>query len=1012
MPGPTAQPRTLLSHGELKAFSGSLTAESFSTKVKCCACEALCATPLGLANHLKKHGAVNEDVQHLLNMRSQALKQEKQAARDCPANNQQDQAMTELEQSSLCPDPCGDYTKVRCRDPACGKLVPKNLVMYHFTAAKGHKAKPLDPATLKSWYSVKDGWQVNHKKPKECCTSFEENYKEGAMWSACPPGDPPGGMAQAQPIKCEPPEAAASQPLQPDFNRLTDAVCQAIAAASSTRATAPSTTTDSQPLHKPVKLSLRQEALDFKKLTKAEMEAKTETRKVYAWPLPKECGILPPSLKAYFTSRTQSPKTAATAIQGVEYFFAAFKIADPNLPILTIYKELVAQGLISQAMTLELWDASIAWTSKMVSGMILFSDWLGIQAEDLGDDKGVTLAAGLCKRYLKPLQGQLPKAKDVRKARRKRIDRERRYKLPPVALQGEAVNWSIIDLHIMCDAYLAVFEETGQIPSAVRRILNATLLGAYAYRTYPGRPGELEAFPLDQVELYLNNPEAWYLTVEHHKTAATHGALGRMVPPELREVLAKFVKFSCPKRNLLFVPARGSTSCIQLNKALTDWAAVYTPGFQHPEPTLNRKSVETEIAHKDNVEKAAKMNKLIPDSMVEADQASLKAARMAGHHITTAGKHYILESGNPEQDALTSKAYIEVFKGPLPPLTPAQLEAQKTRTPNDILQDFATLATRKKADAMAGASQQDGHGEQGNPSSSQTASAASGNPAGESPVGKPASHPTSAEDSNQSGSDEDMGNEDGDEEDSSSIEDAEEEDSSALLKVKEEVADAEGSNQRGYDEDMGNALQMALEKEISGSSQEFLTVKGEDEPRAAEEPAKRKLAACDAPEPQCTEGDSTGEPCQKKPKMAASAVEQDLVQGRRLTPQQVAKQKEAYYAKYNPPQGGSHQKSRKDPRADQQIEAAVVKYQHNHDLEEDVLPPKDFFWDLRCQLIDEGLVSQHNCWDVCRSHMKNMLKKVAAATSAVGGSKKPTIALPEPQQPSLAIPRSWLGPSC
>ena len=64
-----------MSHGELKAFSGSLTAESFSTKVKCCACEALGATPYGLANHLKKHGAAKEDVQHLLNLASQAMKQ-------------------------------------------------------------------------------------------------------------------------------------------------------------------------------------------------------------------------------------------------------------------------------------------------------------------------------------------------------------------------------------------------------------------------------------------------------------------------------------------------------------------------------------------------------------------------------------------------------------------------------------------------------------------------------------------------------------------------------------------------------------------------------------------------------------------------------------------------------------------------------------------------------------------------------------------------------------------------
>ena len=519
------------------------------------------------------------------------------------------------------------------------------------------------------------------------------------------------------------------------------------------------------PVHSPhppgesMQLSLRQEALDFKKLTKAELDAKTETRKVYVWPLPKKCGILPPALKAYITQRTRSTRTARMDIQGVDYFFSAFNIEDTTLPILDIYKELVAQGLISQAMTLELWDDSIPWTAKMVSGMILFADWLGIHAEDLGDDRGTLLAASLTKRHLKPLQEQLLRAKDARQARRKRIDRERRCKLPPVPLQGEAVNWSIIDLHIMCDAYLPMYEKTGRIPAAVRRVINANALGAYAYRTYPGRPGELEEFPLDQMELCLKDPVAWYIIIKHHKTEATHGPLGRMVPPELKDPFKKIVKFSCRNRNLLFVPARDGTACISVNKALTAWAAVYTPGFQHPEPTLNRKSVETEIAHKDNVEKAAKMNRLIPDSMVEANQASIKAARMAGHHHTTARTYYILENGNPEQDALTSKAYIEAFKGPLPPLTPAQLEAQKTRTAKDILQDFARLASRKKDGATAELSKEDKDGEQDSKCSVNVGSGAESivaeNEQEELPDDADSSQSGDEQDSSQSGDDED-----------------------------------------------------------------------------------------------------------------------------------------------------------------------------------------------------------------------------------------------------------------
>jgi hypothetical protein len=449
------------------------------------------------------------------------------------------------------------------------------------------------------------------------------------------------------------------------------------------------------------------------------MEA-NESRKVYAWPLPKKSGILPPALISYIGSRCNSLKTARLAVQGVEYFFCAFKIDSPDLPILTIYKGLVAQGLISQAMTLELWDSSIPWTSKMVAGVTIFGDWLGTHAEDLGDERGTTLAASLGNRYLKPLMKQLPKAKQVCLARRRRIDNMRRHNLPPVALQGVAVNWSLIDLDIVCDAYHQMFEEVGSIPAPVRRVINANTLGVFAYRTYPGRPGEQEQFPLDEMEKCLADPAAWYVTVEHHKTEGTHGAMGREVPPEVKPVMGKVVKFGCRKRNLLYVPARDGTPFIQVNKALTDWAGVYTPGYQHPEPSLNRKAIETEINHKDNVEKAAKMNELIPDTMKAADEASVKTARMAGHHKTTAFKHYILESGNPEQDALTSKAYIQVFKGPLPPLTPEQVEAKQSRTATDVLDDFARQLKRQtvKADsnednaAMAEAGDEDERGSQ------------------------------------------------------------------------------------------------------------------------------------------------------------------------------------------------------------------------------------------------------------------------------------------------------------
>ena len=94
-------------------------------------------------------------------------------------------------------------------------------------------------------------------------------------------------------------------------------------------------------------------------------------------------------------------------------------------------------------------------------------------------------------------------------------------------------------------------------------------------------------------------------------------------------------------------------------------------------------------------------------------------------------------------------------------------------------------------------------------------------------------------------------------------------------------------------------------------------------------------------------------------------------------PRDVAAAKKEYYDKYQPPEtcGLFHQKTKLDPCAHTKIESATREEQQRAGLPDGTLPSKDFFWDLRCQLIDEKLLSKYNCWDVCRSHMKNLLNK-------------------------------------
>ena len=58
-------------------------------------------------------------------------------------------------------------------------------------------------------------------------------------------------------------------------------------------------------------------------------------------------------------------------------------------------------------------------------------------------------------------------------------------------------------------------------------------------------------------------------------------------------------------------------------------------------------------------------------------------------------------------DAEVSRAYIDVFKGPLPPLTDEQKAAKTTRTTQDILADYRTKARRKGKETQDEADEQD-----------------------------------------------------------------------------------------------------------------------------------------------------------------------------------------------------------------------------------------------------------------------------------------------------------------
>ena len=217
----------------------------------------------------------------------------------------------------------------------------------------------------------------------------------------------------------------------------------------------------------------------------------------------------------------------------------------------------------------------------------------------------------------------------------------------------------------------AVAKSTGSLPAAVRRALNAALVNVFPYRTCRELP------TLRQVV----ESDGWMFEVTVLKTAASHGPSGRYVLADPRS-----------QRLLVLVKSTRKTQSVQVHKPTSDSAKIYTPYRQYFAPTLLPKHIESEIADPKKAAKAAAMNAAIPSQLESAAEAVKHATRMAGHSCCIAKKHYMLESGDPAADACTAKAYVDFFKGPLPPLTQEQDASELHRTTAAILTDFKRLA--------------------------------------------------------------------------------------------------------------------------------------------------------------------------------------------------------------------------------------------------------------------------------------------------------------------------------
>ena len=68
-----------------------------------------------------------------------------------------------------------------------------------------------------------------------------------------------------------------------------------------------------------------------------------------------------------------------------------------------------------------------------------------------------------------------------------------------------------------------------------------------------------------------------------------------------------------------------------------------------------------------------------------------------------------------------------------------------------------------------------------------------------------------------------------------------------------------------------------------------------------------------------------------------------------------------------------------DPQAHAAIRNALSEWQRHNEGERPIAG--EWYWKLRCALIDGGLFTKYHCWDVRRDSVRDFLKKRKAASS-------------------------------
>ena len=374
-------------------------------------------------------------------------------------------------------------------------------------------------------------------------------------------------------------------------------------------------------------------------------EEEPDDARRYAWPLTSDISFSFDDFRTYLLKTKVMKEVSADAhVQKMQYFcgmwdFAGDDVHVDDVLLLGLLCNTYKSSLLAQFLELPILSPSLPTTRNLCAALCHYCNFLDLLCGKSKFKVAARTLAQLKAELLDPLRAKVHKERQAAAFRKGEWDAQRLQNLPPLPVLQKAIQETMLDL----DTLWELHRDDAELKWQLKRAANVMMLGLTYTNSYAGRPGEWEELTRARVVEFLEGGGD-VLVMHEHKTDKTFGKLGRFVPPGNVVAMQKVLDLHSTDCHLFLDPPKAGTKHVNAAELLKKWGHVYTPGHQHPGPTLQRKYFHTEAADEGNSGKAFQA-----------------LCDMDGHSKKTGRSHYVVP--NPKADAKVAAAVYKNFAG-------------------------------------------------------------------------------------------------------------------------------------------------------------------------------------------------------------------------------------------------------------------------------------------------------------------------------------------------------------